>query len=138
MDAMLKLVTDHDLTPELIKAMRVRAGWNILEPLRYKTAKTELEAKFCLPFLLTSIALRRKAGIREFTDEFVSSEPVQRMMPLVTAIFDPKIEAMGFDKMRSVVEVDLDDGRTLVQPRRRVSRRARMAVHPRGAARTLH
>jgi 2-methylcitrate dehydratase PrpD len=92
-----------------------RAGSNILEPLRYKTAKTELEAKFCLPFLLTSIALRRKAGIREFTDEFVSSEPVQRMMPLVTAIFDPKIEAMGFDKMRSVVEVDLKDGQTFVQ-----------------------
>jgi 2-methylcitrate dehydratase PrpD len=115
MDAMLKLVTDHDVKPEQIKAMRVRAGSNILEPLRYKTAKTELEAKFCLPFLLTSIALRRKAGIREFTDEFVSSEPVQRMMPLVTSIFDPKIEAMGFDKMRSVVEVDLKDGQTFVQ-----------------------
>jgi 2-methylcitrate dehydratase PrpD len=115
MDAMLKLVTDHDVKPEQIKAMRVRAGSNILEPLRYKTAKTELEAKFCLPFLLTSIALRRKAGIREFTDEFVSSEPVQRMMPLVTSIFDPKIEAMGFDKMRSVVEVDLKDGQTFVE-----------------------
>ena len=46
-------------------------------PLRYKTAKTELEAKFCLPFLMASIALRRKAGIREFTDEFVASAPVQ-------------------------------------------------------------
>ena len=57
MDAMLKLVTDHDLKPEQVRAIRLRAGSNILEPLRYKTAKTELEAKFCIPFLMTSILL---------------------------------------------------------------------------------
>jgi 2-methylcitrate dehydratase PrpD len=116
LDAMLKLVVDHDLKPEQIRAVRLRAGSNILEPLRYRTAKTELEAKFSIPFLLSSIILRRKAGIREFTDEFVASEPVQRMMVRVTPVFDAKIEAQGFDKIRSVVEVDLADGRTLTQP----------------------
>jgi 2-methylcitrate dehydratase PrpD len=116
MDAMLKLVVDHDIKPDQIKQIRVRAGSNILEPLRYKTAKTELEAKFCLAFLMTALVLRRKAGIHEFTDEFVSSEPVQRMMPLVETKFDPAIEAKGFDKMRSVIEVDLKDGRSFVQP----------------------
>ena len=116
MDAMLKVVTEHDIKPEHIKAVRLRAGSNILEPLRYKTAKTELEAKFCVPFLLGVIALRRKAGIQEFHDDFIASEPMQRMMERVTTVFDPKIEAMGFDKIRSIVEVDLQDGRTLVQP----------------------
>ncbi len=116
MDAMLKLVTENDIKPAQIKAVRLRAGSNILEPLRYKTAKTELEAKFCVPFLLGVIALRRKAGIQEFTDEFVASAPIQQMMTKVTSVFDPKIEAMGFDKIRSIVEVDLTDGRTLVQP----------------------
>ena len=115
MDAMLKMVTAHDLRPEQVKAVRLRAGSNILQPLRYKTAKTELEAKFCIPFLLSSIVLRRKAGVREFTDEFVSSAAVQQMMPRVTAVFDPEIEARGFDKIRSVVEVDCVDGRTFVQ-----------------------
>ena len=116
MDAMLKVVVDHDLKPEAIKAVRLRAGSNILEPLRYKTAKTELEAKFCVPFLLTSIILKRKAGIAEFTDAFVSSDAVQRFMPRVTSVFDPAIEALGFDKIRSIVEVDLVDGGTLRQP----------------------
>ena len=115
MDAMLKVVAEHDLKPDQIQAVRLRAGSNILDPLRYKTAKTELEAKFCLPFLLGSIALRRKAGVREFTDEFVSSEPMQRMMTRVTTIFDAAIEAQGFDKIRSVVEVDATDGRRFVQ-----------------------
>jgi 2-methylcitrate dehydratase PrpD len=116
MDAMLKLVTGHDVKPDQIQRARVRAGSNILEPLRYKTAKSELEAKFCLPFMVTAIALRRRAGIREFTDEFVSSPEVQAMMARVETVFDEGIEARGFDKMRSVVEVELKDGRTLVQP----------------------
>jgi 2-methylcitrate dehydratase PrpD len=116
LDAMLKLVVDHDLKPAQIRAVRLRAGSNILEPLRYKTAKTELEAKFSIPFLLSSIIIRRKAGIREFTDEFVASAPVQEMMGRVTGVFDAKIEAQGFDKIRSIVEVDMTDGRTLVQP----------------------
>src|SRR5919204_2346406 len=115
MDAMLKLVKDHDIKPEQIAKVRVRAGPNILDPLRYKTARTELEAKFCLPFMMTSIALKRRAGIREFTDEFVSSAPVQTMMARVDTVFDPAIEARGFDKMRSIVEVDLTDGRKLSQ-----------------------
>jgi 2-methylcitrate dehydratase PrpD len=116
LDAMLKVVLDHDIKPEQVRAVRLKAGSNILEPLRYKTAKTELEAKFSIPFLMSTILLRRKAGIREFTDEFVASAPVQRMMERVTGVFDPEIEAKGFDKIRSVVEVDLVDGRTLVQP----------------------
>src|SRR5258706_16385591 len=115
MDAMLKAVTDHDLKPEQVKAVRVRAGSNVLDPLRYKIATNELEAKFCLPFLMASLIVSRKAGVREFTDEFVASAPVQQMMPRVMNIFDPKIEAQGFDKIRSVVELDLVDGRTIVQ-----------------------
>jgi 2-methylcitrate dehydratase PrpD len=116
MDAMLKLVSDHDVKPEQIARVRVRAGSNILNPLRYKTAKSELEAKFCLPFMMSAIALRRRAGIREFTDEFVSSAPVQAMMTKVDTVFDQQIEARGFDKMRSIVEVDLVDGRKFSQP----------------------
>jgi 2-methylcitrate dehydratase PrpD len=116
MDAMLKAVVEHDLKPDQIKAVRVRAGSNVLEPLRYKIATNELEAKFCLPFLMASLIIRRKAGVREFTDEFVASAPVQQMMPRVTNVFDPAIEAQGFDKIRSVIEIDLADGRSLVQP----------------------
>jgi 2-methylcitrate dehydratase PrpD len=115
MDAMLKAVVEHDLKPDQVKAVRVRAGSNILEPLRYKIATNELEAKFCLPFLMSSLIIRRKAGVREFTDEFVASAPVQQMMPRVTNVFDQKIEAQGFDKIRSVIEIDLADGRTIVQ-----------------------
>jgi 2-methylcitrate dehydratase PrpD len=115
MDAMRTLVVSHDVKPGQIHAIRLRAGSNILNPLRYTIATSELEAKFCPPFMLAAIALRRKAGIHEFTDEFVRSGPVQAMMARVEVILDPAIEAKGFEKIRSTVEVDLTDGRRLSQ-----------------------
>jgi 2-methylcitrate dehydratase PrpD len=115
MDAMRRLVIGSDVKPETIKAIRVRAGSNILNPLRYETASNELEAKFCPAFMVSAIALRRKAGIREFNDEFVRSSPVQALMRKVTRVLDPSIEAKGWEKIRSTVEVDLEDGRTLVE-----------------------
>jgi 2-methylcitrate dehydratase PrpD len=115
MDAMRKLVIANDVKPEQITAIRVRAGSNILNPLRYPIARNELEAKFCPAFMVSAIALRRKAGIHEFTDEFVRTAPVQQMMTKVERILDTEIEARGFEKIRSTVEVDLGDGRRLVE-----------------------
>ncbi len=115
MDAMRKLVIDNDVDPDQITAIRVRAGSNILNPLRYPIANNELEAKFCPAFMVSAIALRRKAGIHEFNDEFVQSEPVQSMMKKVERVLDQEIEALGWEKIRSTVEVDLKDGSTLVQ-----------------------
>ena len=115
MDAMLTLITDHDVKPEQIKKIRLRAGSNILNPLRYKIANTELEAKFCPPFMLSAVALRRKAGVNEFSDEFVRSAPVQAMMRRVDTVFDQEIENQGFVRMLSIVEVELEDGRVLRQ-----------------------
>jgi 2-methylcitrate dehydratase PrpD len=113
MDAMRRLVIDNDVQPENIRAIRVRAGSNILNPLRYPIARNELEAKFCPAFMVSAIALRRKAGVREFNDEFVRSAPVQALMAKVERVLDPDIEALGWEKIRSTVEVDLEDGRKL-------------------------
>lgn len=115
MDAMRRLVIDNDVDSEAITAIRVRAGSNILNPLRYPIAGNELEAKFCPAFMVSAIAIRRKAGIHEFNDSFVQSAPVQALMRKVERVLDPEIEALGWEKIRSTVEVDLADGTTLVQ-----------------------
>ncbi|MCJ7501181.1 MmgE/PrpD family protein [bacterium] len=114
-DAMLALVTENDLKPEDIEKVVLYAGSNILNPIRYETATNELEAKFCMPFLMTAIILSRKAGVREFTDEFVNSPDVKAMMGRVKTQVDPEIEARGYDKMLSRVEVNLKNGKKLVR-----------------------
>jgi 2-methylcitrate dehydratase PrpD len=109
-DLMLKLVTDHDVKPDDIEAVNVHAGTNILKPIRYPIAMNHLQAKFSLPAALAMVALARKAGKREFSDEFVGSASMQAMQRQITTALDPEIEKMGFDKMRSRIVIHLKNG----------------------------
>jgi 2-methylcitrate dehydratase PrpD len=126
MDAMQALVVQHDLRPEDVAHVKVSTGSNVLPPkgpLRYKKARTALQGKFCVPFQMASMIIRRKAGRREFSDEFVQSSPVQEMMDRMEAVIDPEIDALGGDKIVSLIEVQLKDGKIL---------RGRSSEHYRG------
>ncbi len=112
-DLMLKLVTEHDIQPEDIEHVVVSAGSNILNPIRYPIAGNHLEAKFSLQAVLSMVALARKAGKVEFRDEFVQAEPMQAMQKRMETRFDADIEALGFDKMRSRIQIRLKGGETV-------------------------
>ncbi|TET72037.1 MmgE/PrpD family protein [Candidatus Bathyarchaeota archaeon] len=113
MDAMLEIVLEEDLKPEDVREIRLRAGPNILEPLRYSEPVTGLQAKFSLNFALASILLRRRAGLREYATEFVTRPEVVDVMRRVRTIHDAEIASMGVEKMRSILEVELVDGRVV-------------------------
>ncbi|CAN7621411.1 MmgE/PrpD family protein [Rhizobium sp. LjRoot254] len=115
MDAMLKLVLDHDLKPEQVERIRFFAGKNIIEPIRYPIAKNHLQAKFSMPALLAMIVLCRRASHHEFEDAFVAGEAMQDLQARTDVINDLEIDAQGYDKIRSRIEVVTKDGRTLVQ-----------------------
>jgi 2-methylcitrate dehydratase PrpD len=112
-DLMLKLVTEHGVKPDDIDTVKVFAGTNILNPIRYPIAANHLQAKFSLPAALAMVALARKAGKREFSDEFVGSAPMQAMQKRISTELDPEIEKLGFDKMRSRIAIRLKNGRQL-------------------------
>ncbi|MCW3979613.1 MAG: MmgE/PrpD family protein [Candidatus Bathyarchaeota archaeon] len=113
MDTLLEILLDEDLRPEDVREIRLRAGPNILEPLRYKEPVDDLQAKFSLQFGLASILLRRRAGLHEYTPEFVNDPELRRTMARVKTIHDPEVAAMEVDRMRSIVEVELTDGRVI-------------------------
>lgn len=113
MDAMLFLLQEHDMKPEEIESVTLHAGWNVLGPIRYRIARSELEGKFSFAFLLAAIILRRKAGKAEFTDEFVLSFECQAMQERIETNHAPDIDAMGWDRIRSRIEVVTKDGRRL-------------------------
>ena len=114
-DAMRAIVMENDLKPDDIQEVVLYAGNNILNPIRYITAENELQAKFCMPFLLAAILISRKAGVQEFTPAFVHSQDVRTLMQRIRTEFDPAIEAKGYDKMRSRVEVTLKNGKKIVR-----------------------
>jgi 2-methylcitrate dehydratase PrpD len=115
MDAMLRLVTKHDVQPGDIEAITFNAGSNILNPIRYPIAANHLQAKFSMAALLAMIALYRRAGRMEFTDACILSDEMQDMQRRIRTQLDPEIEAMGFDLIRSRIEVRTKDGRDLVE-----------------------
>jgi 2-methylcitrate dehydratase PrpD len=112
-DLMLQLVVEHNIKPDDIEAVKVYAGTNILKPIRYPVAANHLQAKFSLPAALAMIALVRKAGKHEFSDEFVSSAPMQAMQRRISTDLDLEIEKRGFDKMRSRITIRLKNGGTV-------------------------
>ncbi len=115
MDAMLALVLKHDLKPGEVEAIRFFAGRNILEPIRYPLAQNHLQAKFSMPALLSMIVLCRRASHHEFSDAFVAGAAMQEMQKRTQVLNDPEIDARGYDKIRSRIEVDTKDGRSLVE-----------------------
>lgn len=113
MDALLFLMRDEGLSAEDIEAITINAGSNVLGPIRFQVARTELEGKFSFQFLLAAIALRGRAGKVEFTDAFVSSSECQAMQARIQTRFDQGIEDMGWDRIRSRIDLVTRDGRRL-------------------------
>ncbi len=115
MDAMGSVMGEAGLSPADIDKVTLSAANNILLPIRFRVANTELEGKFCMAFLLSAMIVAGKAGKAEFTDAFVRSKPVQEMQRRVETRFDAEIDAMGHDRIRSRLEVETKDGRRIVK-----------------------
>jgi 2-methylcitrate dehydratase PrpD len=115
MDAMLKLVTEKNVDPATIEKIDFHAGSNILNPIRYPIANNHLQAKFSMAALLGMIALRRRAGRKEFNDEFIQSPQTQDMQRRVKTHLDPEIESKGMEIIRSRIEITLKDGTRLTE-----------------------
>lgn len=113
MDALLDLVLEHDVRPESVTSIRLGTTSNVLAALRYGEPNNELEAKFSIPFCLAILVLERRGGIGQFTDEVVQRPDVRQMMAKVVTYLNEDLEALGFQRIRSLVEVILNDGTVL-------------------------
>ncbi|MDE0695924.1 MAG: MmgE/PrpD family protein [Boseongicola sp.] len=117
MDAMQKLVSEHDIEPGVVESIHVKTGANVIAPgpLRVAHATDALEAKFCVPFQMAAMVLRRKAGLAEFSDDFVTSSAVQAMQRRVSTEVSPEIVALGKDRVVFDISLVTKDGRTFQQ-----------------------
>jgi len=111
MDALRFLMSEERLTADDIARVDLFAANNVLGPIRFQFANTELEGKFCFQFLLAAIMVAGRAGKREFTNAFVRSSPVVAAQRKVFTHHDPAIEAMGYDRIRTRIVVTGTNGR---------------------------
>src|SRR5438105_6296468 len=110
MAVMLDLMRHHDLRPQRVKRVSVGTNHNMPNALIHHRPHTELQAKFSMEFCMAILLLEREAGLAEFTDEVVNRSDVQTLMKKIDFGVHPDAEAAGFDKMTTIIEVELDDG----------------------------
>ena len=113
MTAMLRLIEKHNIGAADVEKVDVGTNRNMPNALIHHRPETGLQAKFSMEFCIAVLLLERKAGLGQFTDEYVRRAEVQEMLRRITFYVDPAAEKAGYDKMTSLVTVHLKDGRTL-------------------------
>jgi 2-methylcitrate dehydratase PrpD len=110
MAVMLDLIHRHDLSPERVKRVAVGTNHNMPNALIHHRPRNELQAKFSMEFCMAILLIEREAGLEQFTDDVVNRPDVQALLQRVDFGVNAEAEAAGFDKMTTIIEVELDDG----------------------------
>ena len=113
MGLMLDLVKRHDIRPEQVVKVRVGTNRHMPNALIHHRPTNELQAKFSMEFCMAILLIERKAGLAQFTDRVVNRADVQQMIRKVDFGLHPEAEAAGYEKMTTIIDVELADGRTV-------------------------
>ena len=113
MTAMLGLIREHHITAGQVDHVKVGTNRNSPNALIHHHPKDNLQAKFSMEFCMAALLLYGKAGLSEFTDEVVNRPEVQEMIRRVEFGVDPVAEAAGYNKMTTIIDIRLKDGRTI-------------------------
>jgi 2-methylcitrate dehydratase PrpD len=111
MAVMTDLILEHNIKPAQVKHVSVGTNHNMPNALIHHQPKNELQAKFSMEFCMAILLLERKAGLEQFTDEVVNRPDVQAMIAKIDFDVHPDAEAAGFDKMTTIIDITLTDGR---------------------------
>jgi 2-methylcitrate dehydratase PrpD len=113
MGLMLDLIRQHDIKPAQVVKVKVGTNRHMPNALIHHRPKNELQAKFSMEFCMAILLLERKAGLAEFTDKVVNRADVRKMIEKVEFGVHPEAEAAGYEKMTTIIDIELKDGRKI-------------------------
>ena len=113
MTEMLRLMAEHGITGDQVEKVKVGTNHNMPNALIHHRPTTELQAKFSMEFCIAILLVEGKAGLAEFTDEVVNRPDVKAMIERIDFGVHPEAEAAGYDKMTTLLDIMLKDGRTI-------------------------
>ena len=85
----------------------------MLNTLIHPRPTTGLEGKFSMQYCMAVLLVAGRAGLGEFTDAAVNGAAVQAMLRRVEFYNSPEADAAGADKMHSIIDITLKDGRAV-------------------------
>lgn len=112
MDELLDLVRANAITAGQVAEVKVGTNKQMLNTLIHHNPKTGLQGKFSMEYCMAVLLVDGHAGLAQFTDAMVNRPAVQEMLRHVTFYNNPEADAAGADKMRSIIDITLKDGRT--------------------------
>ena len=113
MTELLRLIRKNDIQAEQVESVAVGTNKNMPNALIHHHPTDALQAKFSMEFCMAALLLYGKAGLTEFSDEVVQRPEVQAMIRRVHFGVNPEAEAAGYNKMTTILEIKLKDGRTI-------------------------
>jgi len=113
MTELLQLIHTHGITADMVVRVDVGTNLNMPNALIHHRPQNELQAKFSMEFCMAILLVDGKAGLPQFTDETVLRPDVQAMIERVNFGVHPVAEAAGYDKMTTIIDIHLKDGRTI-------------------------
>jgi 2-methylcitrate dehydratase PrpD len=88
-DAVLALQAEHDIAPEDVERIVVRAPTFALVPLIHHRPTTGLQGKFSAEYTIAAALLDRRIGLGSFTAEQVQRDEIRRIIELIDVAEDP-------------------------------------------------
>jgi len=113
MTELARLIKEHGIRADQVERLNVGTNRNMPNALIHHQPKDSLQAKFSMEFCMAALLLYGKAGLNEFTDQVVQRPEVQSMIRRVHFGVHPEAEAAGYNKMTTILEMRLKDGRTV-------------------------
>lgn len=113
MTRMAELIREHQIRPNDVEEVRAGTNHNMLNALIHHDPRDELQAKFSMEFCLAVLLVEGRANLPEFTDEVVRRDDIREMIKRVRFEAHPEAEAAGYDKMTTILEIRLKDGRVV-------------------------
>ena len=109
---LLALLQDNDIRPADIERIGVRTNERVWKTLQHHDPQDSMQAKFSMEFTLAVIAVHRRAGLSEFTNEMLRRpDIVKNDAPGVYTAYETA--DAGFTNVTTFVDIRLSDGRTV-------------------------
>jgi 2-methylcitrate dehydratase PrpD len=119
MDALRSIVLEHDFSPDDVDRITVTLEEAANEMLIHAEPENALQAKFSIEFCLAAILRERDAGVREFSDEYVTAPETRREIEKVDRDFETNLFGGDFAGYGARVVVETADGETYIGEEKR-------------------
>jgi 2-methylcitrate dehydratase PrpD len=110
---MLDLIKEHGIKADQVASVDVGTNKNMPNALIYHQPTDNLQGKFSMEFCMAAALLYGKVGLAEFTTEVVNRPDVQELIKRIHFGVNPVAEAAGYDKMTTIIDIHMKDGRTI-------------------------